>query len=407
MYNKTVVHLGMPANVVGRPVRGDDFFNRSSEVVDMWSRLERDNVLLLAPRRVGKTSLMLRLLDEAPSRRFLPAYVSVADAASELAFTKRLYAGVQEHRPARRVIGAIAKSPLGRFFKSVKKVGLFGTSVELSDEAQEQWAELSEALLTAFGRGSERWLLLVDELPIFVLSLLRQDPTGARARHFLNWFRKVRTDPEAGSVRWLLAGSIGLDTVTRRKNLGDTINDLYLYTDFGAFSPETADALLVDLAKSDRMALSKEVRDRISEKAGWLIPYHLQLLFSELHKSHHRGPEPPGVADVDAAYESLFDPAHRSYFDFWKQRLHEELGQPEDAQALELLNAAATDPHGATRSTLLSVLSEHVHDAADCERRLHGLLDVLRSDGYVIEQAGRIAFRSPMLRDFWVRRVMP
>lgn len=374
----------------------------------MWSRLETDNVLLLAPRRVGKTSLMYRLLDEAKERSFLPTYVSVADAASELAFAKKLYEGVKDHKPARKAIAAIAKSPLGRFFKSVKKVGLFGASVELGDQAQEQWAQLSEALLGAFGKGTDRWLLLVDELPIFVLSLLKQDPTGVRARHFLNWFRTVRTDARTGDrVRWLLAGSIGLDTVARRRNLGDTINDLYVYTDFGAFSPDTADALLADLGASSSVPLSKEVRERIREKAGWLIPYHLQLLFSEVRKAYVRTTKTPVPADVDAAYESLLDPAHRAYFDYWKQRLHEELGPPEDGQAVEILNAAAVDPRGATKSTLLSVLSKHVPDADERERRLHELLDVLRSDGYLIEEEGRVFFRSSMLRDFWLRRVMP
>lgn len=398
----------MPANVVGKPVRGDDFFDRAREVVDMWSRLETDNVLLLAPRRVGKTSLMYRLMEQAPERKFVPTYVSVADATSEISFTQKLYSGVQKHQPAQRLVAKIAKGPLGRFFKSVKKFGLFGASVELSDQANDQWAQLSEALLSAFGDGEERWLLLVDELPIFVLSLLRQDPSGARARHFLNWFRNVRTDVKAGDrVRWLLAGSIGLDTVTRRKNLGDTINDLYVYSDFGAFPLSTADEFLTELAKSAKLSLSAEVRTRICEKAGWLIPYHLQILFSEILKGYLRTLTAPAVADVDAAYESLLDPAHRAYFDYWKQRLHEELGPPDDSQAIEILNAAAADPRGATKSTLLSVLSKQVHDVVECQRRMHELLDVLRSDGYLIESEGRVAFRSAMLRDFWLRRVMP
>jgi hypothetical protein len=398
----------MPSNVVGKPVRGGDFFNRTREVVDMWTRLETDNILLLAPRRVGKTSLMYRLQDGAPERNFLPSFVSVADAATELAFTQRLYKQVQEHRPAKRLIAGIARGPLGRFFKSVKKVGLFGASVELGDQAQEQWAQLTEALLAALANGKERWLLLVDELPIFVLSLLRQDPSGARARHFLNWFRTVRIDVQTGErVRWVLAGSIGLDTVARRRNLGDTINDLYVYTDFGAFSPDTADAFLTQLGESHRVQLSRDARARICKRAGWLIPYHLQLLFSEILKAHLRTLTPPTPADVDTAYEALLDPTHRSYFDYWKQRLHEELGPPEDEQAVQILNAAAVDPHGATRGTLIGVLTKHMANPAECERRLHELLDVLRSDGYVIEQEGRITFRSPMLRDFWRRRVMP
>lgn len=47
-------------NITGQPVVGDDLFGRDYELKTLWERLERgEHVLLLAPRRVGKTSLML------------------------------------------------------------------------------------------------------------------------------------------------------------------------------------------------------------------------------------------------------------------------------------------------------------------------------------------------------------
>lgn len=81
-------------------------------------------------------------------------------------------------------------------------------------------------------------------------------------------------------MRWLLAGSIGLDTVTRRLALGDTINDLYLYSDFGAFTRESAFALLAELAKSYSMTLTDDVKGHVCDRTGWLIPFHLQMCFA-------------------------------------------------------------------------------------------------------------------------------
>ncbi|MDQ3773238.1 MAG: hypothetical protein M3461_02095 [Pseudomonadota bacterium] len=45
-------------NMTGPVVRGEDFFDREHEQARFWRDLETDNLLLLAPRRVGKTSLM-------------------------------------------------------------------------------------------------------------------------------------------------------------------------------------------------------------------------------------------------------------------------------------------------------------------------------------------------------------
>ncbi|MBI1924124.1 ATP-binding protein [Candidatus Poribacteria bacterium] len=54
----------MLRNIVGPPARRDDFFDREETVELLWERLASGNVLLAAPRRFGKTSLMYRLIDE-------------------------------------------------------------------------------------------------------------------------------------------------------------------------------------------------------------------------------------------------------------------------------------------------------------------------------------------------------
>jgi hypothetical protein len=50
-------------NLVGPPVRLDDFYGRDSFVELVWEKLAAGNVLLAAPRRFGKTSVMYRLMD--------------------------------------------------------------------------------------------------------------------------------------------------------------------------------------------------------------------------------------------------------------------------------------------------------------------------------------------------------
>ena len=52
-------------NIIGQAVLGDDLYGRDYELDRLWENLEQgEHILMLAPRRVGKTSLML----EVPSR---------------------------------------------------------------------------------------------------------------------------------------------------------------------------------------------------------------------------------------------------------------------------------------------------------------------------------------------------
>jgi hypothetical protein len=373
--------LGVIQNAVGKPVQGDDFFDRKREVEEIWSRLQTDDILLLAPRRVGKTSLMFRLREDAAAHQRHALYVSVADATTELAFARKLLAEIGKQDSNKDVLKVLTKSPVAKFLGKVKKFGVASVfEFELKDDAEAHWATIGEAIVVALAATGSKWLILVDELPIFVLALLRADASGNRARDFLNWFR------------------------TRRMGLGDTINDLYLYSDFGAFTRDTAFALLGELAKSYSMTLADDVKGHICGRMGWLIPFHLQMCFADLSARCPRGT--PTLADVDAVYDNLLSPAKKTYFDFWRQRLQEELGQPDDGRAIRILNAIAKDDEGATRQTLSGVLSADLADAVAREQQLLYLTDTLVSDGYVVMLGERYQFRSALLRDYWRRNVV-
>lgn len=49
-------------NMTGPPVTGEDLYGRRDDIERLWARLGRgEHLLMLAPRRVGKTSMMLEL----------------------------------------------------------------------------------------------------------------------------------------------------------------------------------------------------------------------------------------------------------------------------------------------------------------------------------------------------------
>jgi len=50
---------------VGSPATGDDFIDRERETAFILSTIEKDHVMLVAPRRFGKTSIMLNIEKKA------------------------------------------------------------------------------------------------------------------------------------------------------------------------------------------------------------------------------------------------------------------------------------------------------------------------------------------------------
>lgn len=359
------------------------------------ARLTNDSVLLLAPRRVGKTSLLHRLEATSDRHDVRAIYVSVADRVREIDFIVKLYEAIA------KLDGKAASAALRRVGRSLPRLRKLEIakliSAEFTSDNADDWQYLADALLRVLRETEHRWIFMIDELPLFVLTLLEHN--RERTRRFLNWFRDVRIDQEIGlSVRWLLAGSIGLDAVVARERLGDTINDLAVES-LGPFTSKDADLLLVELAKAHGMELRPQVREHIVQRIGWLIPYHLQLLFAALRDEDIQA---PSIHDAERAYLGLLHPARKAYFDYWVQRLHEELGRVDAGHALAVLAATARDDEGASRTVLTQLL--HSRGLED-EERHRFLLDALETDGYVVS-GDRYVFRSPLLRDYWRARVL-
>ena len=236
MYNSPVV---LVENVVGKPVHDHNFFGRDTELEDLQAITEREHVLLLAPRRVGKTSLLHALAKRVDrDGSAIGVYASVAAATSEPQFVQAILSAIYATKRGRKLKrGLVARAlGLGRGVKSVKVVG---SGVDLETRAP-SWQEDADRAFAAIVKSEIPLLILIDELPVLVLALARSDTSGARVRAFLQWFRNLRQQiAGASKLRFVLAGSIGLDNVTRRHQLTETINDLRLWP-LGPFQPAAA-----------------------------------------------------------------------------------------------------------------------------------------------------------------------
>lgn len=390
-----------PENICGRPVRDGNFYGRSKDVARLWARLETDHVLLTAPRRVGKTSLMFALEHQQPPGWFGAVYFTAENAVDELDFIAKLYAQIAKAPRCEHVAAALKSRNWASKVGNIAGLSAAGLAIELRDAAPAGWsvlaAELQDAVCGLPPQG--RLLIMVDELPVFLLRLLESDPQ--RAHDFLSWFRAFRQGrPErSDDVRWLLAGSIGLAPLARRQRWSKLINDLQPLT-VDALEPAAAEGLIVGLAERYRLDLTLEGRATALRRVGWPIPYFLQLLVAEL-----RGlPAAPidGEA-VETAFRRLLTVGSTKHFAPWWERLHDELGATDASAARAVLTACAQDPAGALPPVIVAAVEGHWSEAERDERR-SALLETLEHDGYLTSDGTRWRFRSPLLREAWLAR---
>lgn len=393
-------------NITGSPVENDDFFDRPNDLIRLKRELANDaNLLLTAPRRVGKTSLILRLCAIEKEAGHSAVFINVEGCPDELSFAEKLLEGLRFaglHPEALNRVSLLVHG-VRRAISGVKAGGA-GVDLELGEVEDPDHGTLGKALESIFRKiesSGQRVVLAIDEMPELLLALGGQEHGPERVARLLHWLRALR-QTHRRQVRWVFLGSIGLDTFVDVRNLRKTINDLVPFP-IDALSRAEADRFLVDLGASNGLRLEAAVRARILERVGWPLPHHLQLVFHALRDSD---PDAVDAAAVDLAFDRLLTPAHLSQFDTWRQRLDEQFAQPDAAAAKDILRHLCQHPQGRSRAHILDALMAR-RSAADpeaVEEQLARLLLVLQRDGYLVEGAGRHAFRSFLLRSFWERR---
>lgn len=393
-------------NVTGSPVEHDDFFDRPRDLARLQRELANGaNPLLIAPRRVGKTSLVLRLCELEREAGRCAVFMNVEGCHDELAFAEKLADALSESG-----LHAESLSRVSLVFRKARqmlggmKVGAAGVDMEMASAEDADHSTLGRAIESIFRKieGGERTVLLaIDEMPELLLALGRDEQGTERVARLLHWLRALR-QTHRKNVRWIFLGSIGLDSFVDDRNLRKTINDLTALS-LGALSPEEADRFLELLGESNDLPLSVEQRALIIERVGWPLPHHLQIVFHALADS---GTTEIDTAAIDAAFAHLLLPNHLSQFDTWRQRLEEQFDQSDATAAKDILRHLCQHPQGRKRAQVLNALmsTRETADPAIVEDQVARLLLMLQRDGYLLESAGRYAFRSFLLREYWHRR---
>jgi hypothetical protein len=404
-------------NIAGSPVEGENFYARKADVARLRGILDNDDILLLGPRRIGKTSIARAVMAAVRSEGWRAIEINVASCQDEHGFLDKLESALRPvlASPTDKAMGAIGEAfdATCKRIKSLKvSIAGGGLDVVLQEGAAEDWTQVANDLLRLVAKVDQRWLIYIDELPILLFNIIRNDPQGGiqRVRRFLDWFRNdVRAMPEVRTVRWLVSGSVGLDTLVQQHGMADTINSMK-HEALEAFTEDVAINMLSALAERYKLAFSEIDAKSLIAAVLWLQPYYLQLAFNHLRSLLTRDPAAEVSTLIAPAIDKMVQPGGDNDFHHWEERLSIQLSHVDAGHSLALLDLAAQDPAGVRAETLLDKLQERMPNATpdEARRAFFVLRDILQRDAYwwPEETQGhkRYRFRLEPLRCWWLRR---
>ncbi len=402
----------MLRNIVGPPARADDFYDREELVELLWERLEAGNVLLAAPRRFGKTSLMYRLLDR-PRPGWKPVHIDAESIREPVNFIIALLDALISDRHLRKFLASAwegTSSWVRGLLAETEIKGPWdvGVKIKLKERIGTHWQERGESLLKALRGydGGKRLLIVIDELPVMLYLFADNGLSEADARSFLYWFRKMRTDPEIGlrSCRFLVGGSIGIEEYLSQLNAADSFND-FERVPLPELPRAKAEDLVRRLASTRQMKLSPASRRKILELIGAPIPYFIQIFVSEIANAKVMGLSKIGPKRLETIYQDrLLGAASKTYFQHYYDRLR-RYDKPAEQAAKQILKTLALAPPGGVGRGELRTLVRRTSGGSVGDERFALLMGDLENDFYIrfdTEREG-YSFASKILCDWWRR----
>ena len=387
----------------GAWVSGDDLFDREIEQDLLAERVANGNhILLTGQRRMGKTTLAHAIGDRFAAEGWVVLFIDIEDATVPEDVIAAIAAAAQH-------VAGISEpfvQNMGRWLRNnVKEVSSrnFWLAIRSALDAG-TWRRHGDQLIGACAANEHRVLIVLDELPIFLVNLLKEKDGADRAEQFLRWLRRLRQQRLSGSPTFLLTGSIGLAPLVGRLGIPDCITDLYSFR-LSPWDRDTTIACIERLATDNNLPMDACVPNAVYEALGIGVPHFVQSFFIRLSDFvRMSGESRVTLRDVETVYQTeVLGASGQGDLLHYEKRLQQGLNENCFKIATQILAEAATQ--GVFSSAACRSLAQRYATVPkDVQSRISEILEVLEHDGYLerTEDGHRIPFR--LLKDWLASR---
>ena len=382
-------------NIVGPPVSGEDFWDREEVIELIGNSLKKQSVLLSAPRRFGKTSIMRKIYEN--SMDYLPIFIDVEGLERPEEFISILISEVYKRN--KNLKDNFLKNIGIKILERIDKIDIWKLRISLKENLKENWFELGRELFKTLKISEKPILFLIDEIPLMIRNIKDKEI----AKSFLHWLRGLRQMPEISEkTRWVFGSSIGFNYVI--KNVGTTsevINDLKTIriAEFERSQAEDFIKKLID-EEIEIKDLDSSIIDGLLHKVGTPIPFFLQVIINELINLVKGGRflSPDLIKD---AYDQMLSPWNRSYFEHYYERLAIYY-EPQMARVVKKMLSLIAKKDTVNETELLELFRREIEGKED-EDTFSLILSDLENDFYVVKRDTYYQFSTKLLKDWWNR----
>jgi len=366
---------------------------RSAEYGKIASELRSgSNLLLVGPRRIGKTEL-LKLLCASPPYETVAVRVDLEGLGTVASAVERVSDALIRAK-------LIEASWVAKTWKRISSLTVKGVAIQLHPETQGPWELLEQCLRKTLAvLGSKKHLaLLLDEVPWWLDALGRIEGNEA-ARAALARLRFLRQlEGLAARSRWVFTGSMGLSSLAQKIDAVAEINDLTTML-LGPLPEEDGTALFEAELLARELNSSAETSLAAYHRAGG-SPHWIKQIAVKVTGARGASVAPDAI---DRAVDRLLSPQMRHLFHD-EGHAHLVRRHPSDVKLLKTLLAAAAEAEEPLSRTAL--VSEALNLDSTLGRSGASRAIYVLEDEFYLEESypgGPLRFCNPLFRDWWLR----
>lgn len=386
--------------ITGQAARGENFFKRNILINKLWRKIDSDSsIIISAPRRVGKTSLM-RYIEDNPRDKYYVVYVITESVYNENKYYKEIVKAIlncDSIKKRDKVINSI-KDLAKNIFNSIEEVGV--DSVKFSKNIEFNYYEKFIEIMRSIDLEGHKLIIMIDEFAQTIENIQQKEGTTS-AVQLLQSNRALRQNSDINNkFQFIYTGSISLEGIARRMDSSKFINDLDILK-VTPLSEEEGKSLINELLKGLDFTMDDNTINHMLSEIKWLIPFYIQLAMDKIQDIYEE-------ENVSVIYNKSVDIAIRrmieenNKFSSWHERL--KVYKNNDYKfIIEVLNIISI-----TESKKITY--NEIHDLAvkyNLEETYKELLDTLIDDGYINNDEGErlYTFTSPILRMWWCKKI--
>ncbi|HEX8282558.1 MAG TPA: hypothetical protein VF588_04350 [Pyrinomonadaceae bacterium] len=366
---------------------------RDKLIQQLWRILEGRGLVLSAERRMGKTSIIKKMVAEHSSDK-LCFYQDLEGVRTPLEFVETIFGEVESHLSRSRRLATKVRG----WLKEVAGLEVGGV-VKFPETLAAHWKSLLARTIEDLVEQQEETVILFwDEMPLMLYNIKEREGESV-AMEILDALRSLRLSHP--KLRMVFTGSIGLHNVLtalkRAKYANDPTNDMDTVNVLPLSSTDAGDlALRLIEGEGIKAAVPRATAGAIAAAVD-NVPYFIHHVVDQLVQ---RGGEADAAAVEEIISDSLTDPQDRWHLRYYRERIDVYYLPDERLFALNLLDVLSAGdrplPFGETFNLLKTRLR------TEDEEKARDVLTLLEKDHYIVrERDGRYRFQFPLVRRFW------